>query len=178
MAICSKCGSPVADGLRYCGICANPMVQAPAPVYTPEGPRVPGGVKAQAGVGMGLSIYGLYMALTGFILMLYFSVIGLIGFLSSFSDVSALVVTFAMGLYGLIFAAAFSSYSLPMGIVGMILGKGSRKRGNPSKMCSVASGLGLCTVIISVVMVLLAVAMFILGFFGIMTMESYSAVYY
>ena len=178
MAICSRCGSPVADDMRYCGVCANPMAQVPAPIDPPAGPRVPGGLKAQAGVGMGLSIYGFYMALAGMSIVSMYSFIGLFGFLASFSDPTALIMTFMMGMYGLLFAAVFCSYSLPMGIVGMVLGKGSRKRGNPSKMCSVAGGLGLSALIISVVMTVIAVAVFVLGIFGIMMLDSYSAAYY
>ena len=102
----------------------------------------------------------------------------MIGFLASYSDPTALIMTFVMGLYGLIFAAAFSAYSLPMGIVGMVLGKGSRKRGNPSKMCSVASGLGLSALIVTVVMIVMAVAVFVWGFFGMLMIESYPAAYY
>ena len=154
------------------------MVQVPAPIDIPAGPRVPGGLKAMAGVGMGLSIYGLYMAVAGMLVVLYFSVVGLIGFLASFSDPTALLATFILGCYAMIFAAVFSAYSLPMGIVGMVLGKGSRKRGNPSKMCAVASGLGLSALVVTVVMIVVAVAVFVLGVFGIMMIESYTAAYY
>lgn len=166
MSVCTKCGGQIPEGMAFCGICGNPVAQTP--VYVPAAPVVPpvsGGIKAKGFIGMGLSIYGLEMGIVGLFLSLYFTFIGLFFSLLAGWEIGS-AMSFVMSLYAILFATAFSSYSLPMGIVGKILCGSSRKSGNPSKACAVGNGLALAAIIISVVMLVVSFGMFFLSLFG------------
>ena len=79
MSFCAKCGNEVAAGERFCGVCGSYVEEAvPVVVAEPEGPRISGGTKAKAFVGLGLSIYGLYYAVIGLFLVGYFGFINVI----------------------------------------------------------------------------------------------------
>ena len=183
MSFCTNCGKPVNEGSNFCRNCGAPVgalaeqmkdvpavqpdvapveqtyaapaeqtyavpvepvyVQPVAPVYAvpveqtyavPAEPEISVKTKVLGFVGMGVSIFGLF-----------FSVFGLLNTLIGMSE-------YAMG-FGM--AVAFSLFSLPCGIVGMVLSNQSRNAGNIAKSASVGAKLGLASVIVSCVMLFL-----------------------
>lgn len=159
MSYCSKCGFPIDPADKFCRGCGTPVAaEAPAapaytqpeysynqpsydynqpsydynqPVYAYEQPQSTGS-KAGAFIGMGLGIGGLFFAL-----------IGLINVLANL-DYDA---EFAFGM-----AVGFGIFSLPLSIIGMILGG---KNSDCCKAGGAGKGLGLAGVIISGVMLFL-----------------------
>ena len=176
MPFCEKCGKPVEETAKFCRNCGEPLpasesvepaysnpgtyayptpenvlfkepepvapvyAEPAVPVYSvpiypePAEPVVSVKTKVLGFVGMGVSIFGLFFAVFG----LLYTLIGM-------SEV---------GL-GFGFAIGFNLFSLPCGIVGMVLSNQSRNAGNIAKSASVGAKLGLASVIVSGVMLFL-----------------------
>ncbi len=102
----------------------------------PVEPAIPTRTKVLGFVGMGLGIGGLVLAVIGIL----YTLIGLIE-----------------AGYGLAlgFSIGFGLFSMPLSIVGRMLANKSADEGNPSKACSIGSGLGLGGLITSAVMLFL-----------------------
>ena len=162
MSVCSKCGNQVPEDMIFCGLCGTAVENKPAyipvaqePAYTVVAPRVPGGVKAQGFIGMGLSIRGLYSGVIGMPIVLLLEVCAMLYIWFGL----AIVPSF----YALLYAFVFCTISLPPSIVGMVLCAQSRKRGNPSRACTAGRRLALSSIIVNAVMIVLAIAMFLLS---------------
>lgn len=151
MSFCPQCGNAINENAKFCSKCgaaisvqAEPVQaswEAPtAPAYTPVAPVVPT-VSAEpvvstkdkvlGFVGMGLSIFGLFMA-------------GL-GLLYTLAGMEEEGLAFG-------FSIAFGMFSFAPCIIGRILCGKSANNGNTSGACSAGSVMGLIGIIVSAVM--------------------------
>lgn len=162
MSFCSKCGNPLEENSKFCAKCGTPVQDAApaapaytapaAPVYTaPAAPTYTAPVAAEpvvspkakvlGFVGMGVSIFGLFMAAIG----LLYTFVGM--------------ATEETGM-GFAFSFAFALFSLPCAIVGRMLCNNSIGMGNNATPCTVGSKLGIAGIIVTAAML----------FFGFITL--------
>ena len=161
MSVCMKCGGQIPEGMAFCGICGNPVVQEP--VTETVLPRVSKGTKAKGFIGMGLSIYALEMGIAGLILISLFALMAVIGTLAAIGgEMTAETVMLPVSIYAVVYGIAFGVNAIAPAIVGKILCGQSKRDGNASKACSVGNGLALTTFIISAVMLVLTVGVLLL----------------
>ena len=161
MYFCTHCGKQVDPSAKFCSGCGEPLnppvvhttpvgeirvpqeppVYKPQPVYQPApqvryqqpAPAISTKTKVLGFVGMGLGIGALFMAVLG---ILY----TLIGMMDG-------ALAFGMSV-------AFGMFSVPCGIVGMLLSKQSMEGGNRSKVCTIGVKLSIAGLIVSGVMML------------------------
>lgn len=161
---CQKCGNPVAPAAPEAPVYTQPQYAQPqyaqpqytqpqytqpqAPVYPqsaypqpvsayqPEEPAVPGKVKANGFVGMGLAIGGLIFAVIGILYTLIFM---------------------EMPPAGFVFALVMGIFSMPLSFVGRSLCNKSIDQGNTSNSCSVGLKIGIAAIIVSGIMLFFGV---------------------
>ena len=158
MSLCPVCGNQVPEDMIFCTICGTAiekrMVHTPGEQVSAV-PIVSKGEKVKGFIGMGLAIHGLCCGVTGLPIV----------FLLDIAAVCCIWFGLAVipSFYALAYAMAFSIVALPPSIVGMVLCSQSRKNGNPSKACTAGRKLALSNIIINIVMILSAIAMFLLS---------------
>lgn len=159
MYMCNHCQNTSDTPVNFCTVCGSRMVEQPQevqpqqPVYQPESgqnqpvygqPQYPAAQPAKPHLGK--VITGMALGISG-------GSFGILGMLYTLIGMVEAGMAFGM-------AIAFSMFSAPLSIVGLVMSAKNIREGSTSGMCRVGKGLGLAGVILSGVML----------FFGIMNL--------